>query len=79
MKTLQPTTPDTLTRDLTRSLVTRGHCPPSPTLGQWLAAVYAHGVTLNDPIVSIEFTGRSGRLFVVREVQGGPVSIGESK
>lgn len=75
----RPTTPETLTRDLRRSLTTRGVVPPNCTFGEWLAAVYAHGVTLSDPVESIEFTGCSGRIWVEREQQGGPVHILEER
>lgn len=78
MPSIRVTTDQTLVRDLTRSLVTRGVCPIHPTLGEWLAAVYAHGVTLNDTLVAIDYQCRTGAIVVTRE-PGDAVRIGEAE
>jgi hypothetical protein len=64
------TTDETLTRDLRKSLAARKSIQ---TVGDFLNALMAHGVTLDTPLASIEFGiahGGSGLLEIDHEETG---------
>ena len=72
-----PTTRDTLSRDLRASLAARKSIE---TVGDFLNALMAFGVTLDTPLSSVEFgiaVGGNGRLVI--EYEDGVIDIREGR
>lgn len=72
-----PTTDATLTRDLRKSLAARKQIE---TIGDFLNALMAHGVTLDTPLSSVEFgIAQSGDGLLVIEYEDGAIDIREGR